>query len=95
MRALRRDDDRVSFEVRITPRASSNVVAGVRDGVLLVRVMAPPVGGEANAALVALLARAIGVPRGSIRIEHGRAGRSKRVSVPRHAVGALGAVRAR
>lgn len=89
MLAVRRDAERVSFTIRVTPRASANAVAGERDGVLLVRVTAPPVEGKANDAVVALLAKALGVARGAIRVERGAAARTKRVSVPREAEAAL------
>ena len=89
MLALRRDGERVSFAIRVTPRAAANAVGGERDGVLLVRVTAPPVEGKANDAVVALLAKALGVPRGAVRVERGAAARTKRVSVPREAEAAL------
>jgi uncharacterized protein (TIGR00251 family) len=89
MLALRRDGERVSFTIRVTPRASANAIAGERDGVLLVRVTAPPVEGKANDAVVAVLAKTLGVPRGTIRVERGAAARTKRVSVPREAEAAL------
>jgi hypothetical protein len=56
--------------VRVQPRASRSEIVGWRaDGVLSVRVAAPPVEGAANAAVAALLAAALGVrdpapPRG-------------------------------
>jgi uncharacterized protein (TIGR00251 family) len=90
MLALRRDGERVTFTIRVTPRASANAVAGVRDGMLLIRVTAPPVEGKANDAVVALLAKTLGVPRGWIRVERGAAARTKRVSLPRAAEAALG-----
>ena len=89
MLATRRAGDRVSFSVRVTPRASANVVAGERDGALLVRVTAPPVDGKANDAVVALLAEALGVPRTAVRVERGAGARTKLVSVPRGAEDAL------
>lgn len=67
--------------VRVTPRAGRDALEGVREGVLRVRVAALPVGGAANAALVRLLAGALGVPRGAVRIVHGAAGRDKTVAV--------------
>jgi len=90
MLAVRRDGDRVSFVVRVTPRASASVVAGVREGVLLVRVTAPPIEGKANDAVVTLLSTVLGVPRGQVRVERGAAARTKRVSVPHRAAAALG-----
>ena len=59
MLAVRRDGERLVFTIRVTPHASSNAVSGERDGVLLVRVTAPPVEGKANDAVVAR----ISVPR--------------------------------
>ncbi|MQC17891.1 MAG: DUF167 domain-containing protein [Chloroflexi bacterium] len=54
--------------VRITPRASRDEVVGERDGLVLVRVTAPPVEGAANEALVRVLAKALGLPRGDVGI---------------------------
>ena len=89
MLAVRRDGERLVFTIRVTPRASANAVAGERDGVLLVRVTAPPIEGKANDAVVALLARTLGTPRGAIQVVRGAGARTKRVSVPRDAEAAL------
>jgi uncharacterized protein (TIGR00251 family) len=89
MLAVRRDGDRLIFSIRVTPRASANTIAGERDGALLVRVTAPPIEGKANDAVVALLAKALKVPRGEVRVERGAAARIKRVSVPSEAEAAL------
>jgi uncharacterized protein (TIGR00251 family) len=89
MLAVRRDGERVSFRVRVTPRASANAVGGERDGALLVRVTAPPVEGKANDAVVELLAEALDLPRGAVHVERGAAARTKRVSVPRGAEATL------
>ena len=43
--------------VRLQPRARANEIVGERDGVLLVRVTAPPVDGRANDALCRLIAK--------------------------------------
>lgn len=67
--------------VRITPRASRDEVVGERGGVLMVRVTAPPVDGAANEALVRLLAKALGVPRGGVMIASGATSRTKIVEV--------------
>ena len=69
------------FSVRLTPRGGADRIEGVRDGVLHVRVAAPPVEGEANLALLRLLARELGVPSGALTIVGGERGRTKRIVV--------------
>jgi uncharacterized protein (TIGR00251 family) len=71
----------VTFEVLVTPRASRERVGPVVDGRLKVAVSAPPVEGEANAAVCALLARALGVARGRVSVARGATGRRKTVRV--------------
>jgi uncharacterized protein (TIGR00251 family) len=69
------------LRVRLTPRADRDAVGGVRDGVVLVRVTAPPADGRANEALRRLLAKALGVPRSSVSIVRGHTARDKVVRV--------------
>ena len=69
------------IRVRLTPRAGRDEIAGWRDGVLLVRVAAPPAEGEANAVLERLLARALGVPKRAVRVVGGAHSREKTVAV--------------
>jgi uncharacterized protein YggU (UPF0235/DUF167 family) len=44
-------------------------------------VAAPPVDGAANASLIRLLARELGVPAGAVRLVGGDTARSKRIAV--------------
>lgn len=69
------------LQVRVTPRAGRDEITGWRESVLEVRVKAPPVEGEANAALVRVLAAALGVRRSQVELVSGHAGRTKRVRV--------------
>src|SRR5207244_12091448 len=66
---------------RVQPRASSSTIVGWREQALLVRVMAPPVEGAANAAVVTLIARALGVRPSAVRVVRGERGRDKWLSV--------------
>jgi uncharacterized protein (TIGR00251 family) len=71
----------VILSVRVIPRAGRSGLAGTRDGALLVRLTAPPVEGAANAELIEVLSRALGVPKRAVSIESGERGRLKRVRV--------------
>jgi uncharacterized protein YggU (UPF0235/DUF167 family) len=75
-------DGRAHFAVRLIPRASRNAVAGVREGVLHVRVTAAPVDGAANRALLDLLGKSLRLGPSTIRIESGATASRKRLSVP-------------
>ncbi len=71
----------VILEVLVQPRASRTRVVGEHDGRLKVQLAAPPVDGEANAALVDFLAREIGARRSDVTLERGDTGRRKTVRV--------------
>jgi uncharacterized protein (TIGR00251 family) len=65
----------------VQPRASRAVVGPVVGDRLRVAVVAPPVDGKANEAVVRALAEALGVPRGAVEIVRGETGRRKTVRV--------------
>ena len=67
--------------VRLQARAHRDELVGVRDGVLLARVSAPPVDGRANRALCRLIARRAGVPASRVTIVRGERSRDKLVRV--------------
>jgi len=71
----------VEFWVQVQPRAQRAEVVGSRSDVLLVRVTAPPRDGEANEAVIRLLAETLHLPLGRIRIIAGTAQRRKRVRI--------------
>ena len=71
----------VSFRVRVTPRASQDVVEGEYQGALKVRLTAPPVDERANEALKRVLASRLRVAPSSITIVSGAKSRTKLVSI--------------
>lgn len=68
----------VELRVRVTPRAEADRVGFFAAGVLHVRVTRPPSDGEANLAVLTLLARALHVPRSAITLVGGARSRTKR-----------------
>ena len=69
------------LELLVQPRASRTRVVGEHDGRLKIQLAAPPVDGEANAALLAFLAQALGLRRADVALLAGESGRRKRVRV--------------
>jgi uncharacterized protein (TIGR00251 family) len=67
----------ITLRVRVTPRAGRNEIAGERQGVLLLRVTAPPEGGKANVAVCRLIAKALGVAPSRVTVARGAGSRDK------------------
>lgn len=67
--------------VKVVPNASRTEVVGCRDGVLKVRVSAPPEGGRANRALEELLADTLQLKRAAVTVIRGHGSPRKRVAV--------------
>ncbi len=71
-----------ALTLRVTPRARKTGFAGIlEDGILRVRVAAPPVEGKANAELLTFLAKVLGVRKNRLEIIAGQRGLDKIVSV--------------
>jgi uncharacterized protein (TIGR00251 family) len=71
----------VRLAIRCIPRGGADRIEDVIDGRLRVRVAAPAVDGEANEALLRLLADELDVPRGAVRLVAGQTGRDKTVAI--------------
>ena len=72
----------VRLALRLTPRAAKNGVDGIAqdaDGrpLLKLRLVAPPVEGAANQALIAFLAKSLSLRKADISIRSGETGRIK------------------
>jgi uncharacterized protein YggU (UPF0235/DUF167 family) len=75
----------IVIHARVTPKASGDAVLGVEnlaDGpVLKVKVRALPDKGEANVAVVALLAKWLGEPKAGLKVAAGAKARLKQIAV--------------
>jgi uncharacterized protein YggU (UPF0235/DUF167 family) len=78
--------DGLSFFVRLTPKGGRDAVEGwaaASDGSehLKARVRSVPEDGKANAALLALLAKTLALPKSSLRLASGATSRLKRIEI--------------
>ena len=76
----------LSIALRVTPRGGRDGIDGIEqlsDGrsVLKVRVRAIADGGDANRAVLALLAKTLGVPKASVSLLSGTTSRLKQIAV--------------
>lgn len=71
------------FSVRVTPKASRNRIVQEDDGLIRVYVTTVPEGGKATAAVVKLLAKAIGVAKSDLVLVRGATDRVKEFRVGR------------
>jgi len=76
----------ISVALRVTPRGGRDDIDGIETlangrSVIKVRVRAIADGGEANRAVTELLAKALGVPKGKVRVLSGATSRLKQIAV--------------
>jgi len=78
---IRQEGDAASFRVRLQPKASHEGIVGEADGILRLRVTAPPIEGRANEACLQLLAKSLDLPVSRLKIVTGHHSRLKTIQV--------------
>ncbi len=73
--------DAVTFDVLVQPRASRAQIGPLHDGRVKIAVTAPPVDGEANAAVIELVAKSLGIARRAVEVTAGASSRRKTLRV--------------
>jgi uncharacterized protein len=71
----------ITLDILVQPRASRAKIGPMHDGRLKIAVTAPPVDGEANAAVIDLIARRLGLARGDIEVVAGAGSRRKTLRI--------------
>ena len=72
---------RLTLTLHVQPNARRTGFAGMHGDALKIRIAAPAVDNKANAALIEILSKALGVPKSAIAIRHGATGRRKTVEI--------------
>jgi uncharacterized protein (TIGR00251 family) len=71
----------ITIDILVQPRASRAKIGPMHDGRLKIAVTAPPVDGEANAAVIDLVARQLGIARGDVEVVAGASSRRKTLRI--------------
>ena len=79
MIAIKETTEGIIFTIAVLPKSSRNMIAGVRDGALKIKITAPPVDGAANKMCVAYLSKILKTPKSSLEIVSGATGRTKQI----------------
>lgn len=72
---------RARLRLRVTPKAADERLVGWHGEAFKLRVTAAPERGKANAAVIALLAGRLGLPRGAVRVVQGETAQDKTVEI--------------
>lgn len=72
---------RVSFAVKVHPRARKNAITGTLGDALKLALTAPPVEGKANQAVIEFFADLFQIPRSSVTIASGETSRNKVIRI--------------
>ena len=75
------EDNSSYLNLKVTPNAAHSSVNGYKDGVLQVRIAAPPVEGKANRELVTILSKTLGLRKSAIKIVKGQTSRNKVIRI--------------
>ena len=75
------EKEQARIVVWVQPDSSRNGILGFEDGVLRLKIAAPPVKGKANQELVKFLSDILGVSKSSLTIEKGMTGKRKVIGI--------------
>ncbi len=73
--------ENILISVRVQPGASKDVIAGIREGFLFIKLCSPPVDGKANDSLIRFVANRLDISRSSIQIVYGIKNRKKLLEI--------------
>lgn len=75
------EDGTVVFRLHVQPGAGKTAIVGRHGDAIKVRVAAPPEGGRANDAVVALVAQSFDVKLAAVSLTSGESSRAKKVQI--------------
>jgi uncharacterized protein len=78
---LRESKKGLAFDIQVIPHASRSELVSVQDGVLKIKVTAPPVEGAANEACIKLLIKELGLKKSQMEITSGAKSRKKTIMI--------------
>ncbi len=78
---LKEKKEGFEFKLYVLPKSSKNMICGLFEDSLKIKITAPPVDGSANKLCIKFLSKCLKVPKSSIEIISGLTGRKKKVII--------------
>lgn len=74
-------DRKTTLTIQVHPNAKRNEVLGFEEGILRLKIAAPPVEGKANKELISFLSKTLGTRKSGITIDRGETSKVKIVTI--------------
>ncbi len=74
-------EEEAKLVVQVQPNASRNQLTGFKDGVLSLKITAPPLKGKANQELIKYLSDTLGIPKSRLIIRKGATAKRKMIGI--------------
>ena len=74
-------DKKTTLTLQVQPNAKRNEILGFAEGILRLKIAAPPVEGKANKELISFLSKTLGINKSSITIDRGHTSKVKIVTI--------------
>ena len=81
LRRIAMNQKHATLTIQVQPRAKGNEVLGFADGILRLKIAAPPVEGKANEELIRFLSNTLGTRKSNITIDRGHTSKIKIVTI--------------
>jgi uncharacterized protein (TIGR00251 family) len=74
-------DKKTTLTIQVQPKAKRNEVLGFAEGILRLKIAAPPVEGKANKEVISYLSEVLDIPKSSVDIERGHTSKIKIIAI--------------
>ena len=79
--SIREHPDGVTFKIFVQPRSANNMIIGLHENALKLKLTAPPVDNAANKMCIKFLAKSLGVSKSHVEIISGHTSRTKHILI--------------
>ena len=78
---IKETDEGLVFKIFVQPKSSKNMIAGIREDAVKIKIQAPPVDGAANKMCIKFISKILGIPKSKIKIKSGQSARTKLILI--------------